>query len=419
MTPSLDEDYTLISKATPGSVNGRWYIAGCEDHTISSTCTGTNEGLFAGWQGPGAGNVKTTPVLGLNNGAWHHVVGVWDRGANLTLWVDGVNRSSVSIAADQSYNANTNAGLFLGRMADVTNPANPYNSSDLALAGSSSRIDDVRVFNRVLTSTEITALFNTSNLSGSALIKRIGSDGTTSTAPAGITAQVDTLPSQGTNPSSFSLLDSSTAHVVLVSDTVGYAKTAGTCTYPIAGTECTVASFNLTPSCDGTSCSLSFNISSGQVTKIAFKYLVYTPPPPVIEECMMADDANYSATDLGLDCSGVGCVAHVTVPSNNTIKVAFQYKQLPPSAPRCAPGLSMRTGGVTTLYGTPESSGSVLGTQDESSNGIIATDPITGRTSPTLNEVHWWCYTDFSAGLDGWVIDTNLKRNYKPSFESL
>ena len=46
-------------------------------------------------------------------------------------------------------------------------------------------------------------------------------------------------------------------------------------------------------------------------------------------ECFVNTDVQYSTTNLGLDCAGAACSANITVPPNNTIKVAFKYVGAP------------------------------------------------------------------------------------------
>ena len=62
------------------------------------------------------------------------------------------------------------------------------------------------------------------------------------------------------------------SHAVRSTDVIGLNETAGTCSYPIGGTACTVTTFDQTPSCDRTSCTLNVNVVPDNVTKVAFRY---------------------------------------------------------------------------------------------------------------------------------------------------
>ena len=96
-----------------------------------------------------AGNyyAATGPTLSANQ--WYHIVGVWNRtgGANnLRIYVDGSLAGTATVNADMD--ANT-VYVTIGRLYYPT--INQYFNG---------LIDDVRIYNRVLSETEITALYN-------------------------------------------------------------------------------------------------------------------------------------------------------------------------------------------------------------------------------------------------------------------
>ena len=94
----------------------------------------------------GSGSTCDTDVYSntsVNDGEWHYVVGVRD-GSNLHMYVDGVLENTGSIS-DSDYS--NNSPITIGA----------YNSGDYYFSGS---IDDVRIYNRALTSTDIQALYN-------------------------------------------------------------------------------------------------------------------------------------------------------------------------------------------------------------------------------------------------------------------
>jgi hypothetical protein len=61
-------------------------------------------------------------------------------------------------------------------------------------------------------------------------------------------------------------------HTVYVTDVTGLVEQAGSCTYPVGGTECTVTHFSITPICDGSTCAVPVNVIHDQVIKVTFKY---------------------------------------------------------------------------------------------------------------------------------------------------
>ncbi|MEI8096833.1 MAG: LamG domain-containing protein, partial [Candidatus Moraniibacteriota bacterium] len=92
---------------------------------------------------PGRGYYAETATI--NDGVWHHVCGVYDRHASVSAYSDGVLANATDISGDAAYSI-TNTGSFnLGGIAAY-------------FTGS---IDEVRVYNRVLTQAEITKLYQT------------------------------------------------------------------------------------------------------------------------------------------------------------------------------------------------------------------------------------------------------------------
>src|SRR3989344_2389885 len=170
-TDTSDPTFTLVSKGAYASQAGRWYIAYCPSGTpATAVCTSGQAGLTAGWQGSSL-NVRTSPGIttgagggSLANTSYPHVVAGWDRSGNLSLWVDGgtngAPQATVNISADSAYNSNTASPFLLGEMSSPTSPyTSPY-SSEPAFNGSESRMDDIRVYDRVLSAAEITDLYS-------------------------------------------------------------------------------------------------------------------------------------------------------------------------------------------------------------------------------------------------------------------
>lgn len=107
---------------------------------------------------------------------------------------------------------------------------------------------------------------------GNVMIERHGEHVTAGreTAPYA-TTKVNSGTAVATNPNVVTSLAAG-SHTATASDVNGLVEMAGTCTYPTGGTECTVTSFGLTPTCASGSCSVPVSVTDGQVTKVAFKY---------------------------------------------------------------------------------------------------------------------------------------------------
>lgn len=86
----------------------------------------------------------------LRDGNWHHCAFTWDAYGDLIAYVDGVETGRIASAGNLA-NVNVN-NLSFNSNADGT-----------YLVGQSGQIDEVGIWNRVLTPTEITALYNNGN----------------------------------------------------------------------------------------------------------------------------------------------------------------------------------------------------------------------------------------------------------------
>jgi hypothetical protein len=90
------------------------------------------------------------PVSIINNGVWHHLVYVIDRGnsANNKIYVDGTSRTTTPTGTWANIGSISNALNFtMGAESDAGNP----------LVAS---LDDVRIYNRALTAGEVSQMFN-------------------------------------------------------------------------------------------------------------------------------------------------------------------------------------------------------------------------------------------------------------------
>jgi hypothetical protein len=94
---------------------------------------------------------EITGGTNLNNGLWHHVVGVWDT-TNLRLYVDGVSDATAVAWANAPAYAATN---YI-RVGSLVNSG----SGSLFFNGS---IDDLSIFSRALSATEIAQIYSSQN----------------------------------------------------------------------------------------------------------------------------------------------------------------------------------------------------------------------------------------------------------------
>jgi hypothetical protein len=85
----------------------------------------------------------------IDNGLWHHIVAVYNRSGNLTTYIDGSFDASKSIAGESATLSNTNP-LYIGRRPPA---GNTYFNGTL---------DEVMVYNRSLSSGEISEIYNNS-----------------------------------------------------------------------------------------------------------------------------------------------------------------------------------------------------------------------------------------------------------------
>ncbi|NUQ57338.1 MAG: LamG domain-containing protein [Candidatus Paceibacter sp.] len=92
----------------------------------------------------GTNNVDLTSVGTVNDNQWRHVAGVFDRDGTVTIYIDG--------QADNS--------------ASISSVGNTNNTNNLTLSANSSFfngvMDDVRIYNRTLSGSEVARLYNQS-----------------------------------------------------------------------------------------------------------------------------------------------------------------------------------------------------------------------------------------------------------------
>ncbi len=84
----------------------------------------------------------------VTDGQWHHCVGIWDRDGLMSVYVDGEFQTSLSIAAEDGYDATSAISLVLGAFNGGT---------QFPLDG---LLDEVRIYNEVLPVWKIKAIYN-------------------------------------------------------------------------------------------------------------------------------------------------------------------------------------------------------------------------------------------------------------------
>jgi len=139
---------------------GRWqhFIT----HTLSTSTPYSSKGYFLRYDNSqptyGQGNTFTNTGLGaqapaVNATNWHHIVSVYNVSTlTVSIYVDGILARTESIPTPLQ-NVDNNGFLYFG----VEDPVIPLPSGPQYLTG---KLDDIGIWNRALTSCEITQLYN-------------------------------------------------------------------------------------------------------------------------------------------------------------------------------------------------------------------------------------------------------------------
>ena len=138
----------LVNKALLGSITGRWALFF------------ESGNLKAFLQGSVVGNKTASIAEGIvTDGALHQAVGVWDRDGDLTLYVDGVAVNAIDISGDSATDFDIVSHLFIGSYNAGTPGTSPGSNSNFHGV-----ISNVRIWQRVLSSSEIQQLYINPNL---------------------------------------------------------------------------------------------------------------------------------------------------------------------------------------------------------------------------------------------------------------
>jgi hypothetical protein len=146
LRPSNDMTVAVWSKTSYSA--GRVMIAKRYGPTyLKSYCLWYNVGTL--WFTYGAssdsGIINYSPIPTL--GEWHHLAGVWD-GSHVRLYIDGIEVNNQDYTVLNQYD---NHPLLIGANGDENN---------IPDGGWNGQIDEVRIYNRALSATEIAALYN-------------------------------------------------------------------------------------------------------------------------------------------------------------------------------------------------------------------------------------------------------------------
>jgi len=201
-------------------------------------------------------------------------------GTPLTFTVDAtdVNAAdtlaySISTLSGASINASTGAFTWTPTTAQVGNHSVTFTVSD-GKGGTDTETITITV-NPVVVVT------------GDLLIKLVGSDLVTRTAPNGVQSRVDSGSLTTTNPITVTSVSVGT-HTVSFTDFSTYSESYATCTFPRGGSECTLAEdtqyVTSGMTCASGLCSVSVNVSGNTVTKVVPRYVLTVIPnrPPTV-----------------------------------------------------------------------------------------------------------------------------------------
>jgi hypothetical protein len=143
----------FVTKSLAGSSNGRWFIVFGDPGCGPSSGT---IGIYMFMQSGGT-NYCSPVAKGYNDGNWHHIVGVWDRSANMNLYVDGVLRGALSIASQSAVNLNSVSPFYIGQYGNAAGNG-PYVAGAGAFATGS--IEQVAIWHSPLSAAEVSTLYS-------------------------------------------------------------------------------------------------------------------------------------------------------------------------------------------------------------------------------------------------------------------
>lgn len=114
-----------------------------------------------GSSGSGGVTYIATSNIGVSDSSWHHLVGTYD-GSSVNIYIDGNLNNSVS--ASGAMNTLVSDPVRISGYGDGTNTVKAY-------------LDDVRIYSRALSATEIKSLYNSSAITRSFYVENVNRDG--------------------------------------------------------------------------------------------------------------------------------------------------------------------------------------------------------------------------------------------------
>ncbi|MBB03992.1 MAG: hypothetical protein CML03_00460 [Pseudooceanicola sp.] len=113
---------------------------------------GIGSGKVSWYLNDGSGYADTDDTATVNDGEWHHIVWVFDRGGSAYRYIDGVNSGTNDSITSASGSLANSVDLGIGARLKTT-PDNYYTG----------KIDELAIFDRTLTQAEITKIYNSGN----------------------------------------------------------------------------------------------------------------------------------------------------------------------------------------------------------------------------------------------------------------
>lgn len=103
--------------------------------------------IYCGWFNNGTEGryAPDAAASGLTTGRWQHIVVTWANAGNTELWVDGVSRGSGSYVPGSRWDVGAGDGMNIGLWG---------------AAGLAGWVDDVRIYSRILSASEIGLLYS-------------------------------------------------------------------------------------------------------------------------------------------------------------------------------------------------------------------------------------------------------------------
>ena len=131
------------SSGVQGIILGQWGAAGAGNASWAVTVEVNNKLNVAHYNTTDGTNFRSDTVTTINTNKWYHVVSVYD-GSNIYFYVNGSFSSSGSIGAEPQ---ESNYNIWIG-------------DSFTGLGNFNGSLDDVRIYNRALSASEVSQLYN-------------------------------------------------------------------------------------------------------------------------------------------------------------------------------------------------------------------------------------------------------------------